>query len=194
MANRPSLGGFRWVRSKFTSNGSCPRQTFPIADDYATALYRGDPIKLVDGHIEIAASNDAVYGIFDGVKQQWNASLGVLESTGRYTASTSYDTNLSRQTQAFVIPVRGQIFRATCDENTTATTQANIDFASGTATGDQSGYLLDVSTNATTAEDLRVENVPDLETTNFAGTGVELEVSFNLIQDTASGSTTGTTS
>jgi hypothetical protein len=72
--------------------------------------------------------------------------------------------------------------------------QENIDFASGTATGDQSGYLLDVSTNATTAEDLRVENVPDLETTNFAGTGVELEVSFNLIQDTASGSTTGTTS
>lgn len=200
--NRTGYGGFRWVRNKYVTTSGMPRVQLPVADDYGTALYLGDPVKVVDGHVEKASPGDDVYGIFDGVKQYYNSSIGALQPAGSYPASVSYDTNMSRQTQVYVIPVRGQIFRAVCDENTTATTQAlyqdmvqeNVEWTAGTATGDRSGALLDISTNNTTNTlSVRIENVPDLELTNFAGTGVELEVSFNLIQDTASGSTTGTT-
>jgi hypothetical protein len=110
---------------------------------------------------------------------------------------------LSRQSRLRIIPVRGQLFRATCDENTTATTQAayeafvgeNCEWNAGTAANGDSGAQLDISTHATTATAAfvwRIENIPDKETQDFSGTLVSLVVSANLPQDTAGGSTTGT--
>lgn len=202
MANRPSLGGFRWVKSRNSPTvNTAPRIKLPIASAYGTSIGRGHPVKLVDGFVEIAAPGDSVYGILDGVAQVYNATEGTVGPAGMYTATVTYGTNISRQTLVYVIPVRDQLFRATCDDATTFTTllgyqdavQENVEFVAGSVTGDQSGAVLDISTNNTTNTlSVRIENVPDTETTNFAGTGVELEVSFNLIQDTASGSTTGT--
>lgn len=202
MANRPSLGGFRWVKNKLAPNeNTAPREKHWIASAYGTSIGRGAPVKIVaGGSIELAATNDAVYGVFDGMAQVYNATEGTVAPAGAYTATVTWGTVLSRQSQCYVIPVRNQIFRITCDENTTATTQAgyeafiqeNADFGAGTASGDQAGHVLDISTHATTAEDCRIVNVPDKETTNFANTGVELEVEFNLIQGTQVGSTTGT--
>lgn len=201
MANRPNNGGFRWTRNKFDpTQCTPPRVVLPIASGYATSIPNGAPVKMAtDGTIQLAASNDNVYGVFAGMKQVYNATEGTVAPAGAYTATVTWGTVLSRQSQAYVIPVRNQVFRATCDDNTTATTQAgyeafvseNVDFAAGTAVGDQAGHVIDISGHATTAEDLRILNVPDKELTNFAGTGVELEVEFQLIQDSTA-STTGT--
>lgn len=203
MANRPNHGGFRWQRSKVAPGLSTPpRVRMPIASAYATSIPKGHPVKLVDGHVELAAPTEAVYGVMDGMAQVYNASTGEVLPAGAYAATVTYGSVLSRQSLAYVILARDQVFRATCDDNTTATTlplyqdmvQENVEFVAGSATGDQSGALLDISTNNTTDTlTCRIEGVPDIETTNFAGTGVELEVSFNVIQDTLGGSATGTT-
>jgi hypothetical protein len=172
----------------------------PVADDFAVKLTRGYPVKLIsDGTIEDADPGDAVYGIFDGAAQYYDGNF--IRGGGSIPASTSYDTNLARQSLARVIPVRGQLFRASADDNTTATTLAgylafigeNVEWAAGTAVNDEAGCQLDISEHATTNTlSVRIENVPDRELQDFTATGVSLLVSFNLIQDTASGSTTGT--
>lgn len=200
MANRPNAIGFRWVRNRLAPTSEPPRETLTIASGYATSLGRGAPVKVIsDGTIQLAATNDSVYGVFDGMAQNYNASTGFVGPAPAYVATVTYSSNMSRQSRAYVIPVRGQVFRITADDNTTATTQAayeahigtNVDFAAGTAAGDRSGHVCDISTVATTAEDLRIVNVPDVTTTDFSATGVELEVEFNLIQGTQVGSTTG---
>ena len=201
MANRPNAIGFRWVRSKIAATSEPPRETLTIASAYATSLGRGAPVKIIsDGTIQLAATNDAVYGVMDGMAQNYNSSTGFVGPAPKYTATVTYSSDMSRQSRAYVIPVRGQIFRITCDDNTTATTQAayeaftqeNVDFAAGTAVGDRSGHVADISTHATTAEDLRIVGIPDIASTDFSATGVEIEVEFNLIQGTQVGSTTGT--
>lgn len=203
MANRPNAGGFRWVYNKYAPEAnSPPRVKLPIASAYGTSIPKGHPVKVIDGNVEAAAPGDAVYGVMDGMAQVYNATEGTVAPAASYVATVTWGTVLSRQSLAYVIPVRGQIFRATCDDAVTATTQAlyedtvqeNVEWVAGSATGDQSGALLDISTNNTTNTlSVRIENVPDKEMTDFAAAGVELEVSFNLIQDTASGDTTGTT-
>lgn len=198
MAN-VSHNGFRWVFNKQSPGAPPPIRVMPVATGYATAIPRGIPVKVVsDGTIEVAASNDAIFGISDGVEQYYDGT--VVRSGTALPASTAWGTNISRQSRVRVIPVRGQIFAIPVDENTTATTltgyqafvQENVDWAVGTASGDEAGCQLDISTHATTAEDCRIEDVPNRETQDFTSTGVVLHVSFNLIQDTASGSTTGT--
>lgn len=200
MANRPNAIGFRWVRNKLAPTSEPPRITLPIASAYATSLGRGAPVKLLsDGTVDLAATNASVYGVFDGMAQNYNASTGFVGPAPKYTATVTYGSDMTRQSLAYVIPVVGQVFRITCDDNVTATTQAayealvggNIDFAAGTAVGDRSGHVADISTIATTAEDLRIVNIPDKTSTDFSATGVEIEVEFNLIQGTQVGSTTG---
>lgn len=200
MANRPNAIGFRWVRNKLAPTSEPPRITLPIASAYGTSLGRGAPVKLLsDGTVDLCATNGNVYGVFDGMVQNYNASTGFVGPAPAYVATVTYGSNMSRQSLASIIPVQGQVFRITCDENTTATTQAgyeafvgeNVDFAAGTASGDRSGHVADISTHATTAEDLRIVNIPDKTSTDFSATGVEIEVEFNLIQGTQVGSTTG---
>lgn len=195
-----SRNGFRWVGNALSpSSTEPPIVVLPVASAYGTAIPRGIPVKLVStGMIEVAASNDPIYGISDGVAQYYDGS--VIRKGGSLPASTTYGSVIQRQSLLRVIPVRGQLFRIPVDENTTATTLAaylafvgeNVDWAVGTASGDEAGCQLDISTHATTAEDCRIENVPDRELQDFASTGVSLVVSFNLIQSTGSGSTTGT--
>lgn len=201
MANRPSYGGFRWVRNKLAPDANTPpRITLPIASAYGTSIPLGSPVKVVaGGGIELAATNDAVYGVFDGMKQVYNSSTGFTGPAPAYVATVTWGTVLSRQSLAHVIPVVNQVFRITCDDNTTATTQLayeafvgeNVDFGAGTASGDRAGHVADISTHATTAEDLRIVNIPDKSMTDFSATGVEIDVEFNLIQGTQVGSTTG---
>lgn len=201
MANRPGYGGFRWVRNKYANTAGMPVLDLPIASAYGTSIYQGDPVKMTtDGTLQLAAPTDAVFGVFLGMKQVYNSVSGTVAPAGAYLATVTWGTNVSRQSRAYVVPVRGQVFRVTCDDATTATTQLayealvgeNCEFATGTATGDRSGLLLDISThNTTNTITCRIEGVPDRELTNFAGTGVELDVIFNVIQDVLGGSATG---
>lgn len=200
MANN-AKNGFRWVGNRYApSETSPPIVLLPVADDFAVTLRRGYPVKLIaDGTIEDADPGDAIYGIFDGAAQYYDGSA--IRKGGSLPASTSYDTNISRQSLARVIPVRGQKFRVTVDDAVTATTLAgyiafvgeNVEWVAGTPVGDEAGCQVDISGHATTNTlSVRIENVPDRELQDFASAGVQLVVSFNLIQDTASGSTTGT--
>lgn len=198
--------GFRWVGNKYAALAvEPPIQILPVASAYGTVLSIGDPVKVVsDGSIQAAAPGDAIYGVFVGAEQYYDGT--VVRKGGSLPVST-WGTNLSRQSKARVIPARNQLFRVTCNDNTTATTQAgyeaftqeNAEWATGTATGDYSGATLNISTHANTNTlSVRIENIPDKELTNFnpaavSGTpNVEVLVTFNLVQDDAPGSTTGT--
>lgn len=191
--------GFRWVGSKYApGNPVPPIQLIPVADDYATKLALGDPVKLVStGYLERAATNDNVIGVFDGMHQYFDGS--VIRQGPHYPASTSYDTNFERVSIARVITAKGQLFEGTCDDATTATTYAaylalrgeNVDFVVAASVGDHSSSQIDISTHATTAEDLRIEDVPDRNFQEFDAANVRLIVSFNLVLEGGAGSTTG---
>lgn len=203
MADNPKRAGFRWIGNIQSPTAiEPPIEIHPIADDYGTALYIGDVVKIVStGYLEAASAGDSAYGIFAGMDQIYDSSLGAVKKSATYTASTSYDTNFSRQSLARVIPVRGQKFVALCDDKTTATTEAgylafrqeNVEWVAGTATGDYSGTLLDISGhNTTNTLSVRIRNLHNKNLVDFSGLYVPLEVEFNLIQSVASGSTTGT--
>jgi hypothetical protein len=201
MGDNRQFGGFRWLRNHYAPNSTTPPiEIKPVADDYGTAIYIGSPVKQVStGYFEAAAAGDTIYGVCVGVEQYYDGSA--IRKGGRLPASTSYDTNLERQSKIRVIPVRGQVFQICADDKTTATTEAgylafrgeNCEWVAGTAVGDHDGALLDISTHATTNTlSLRlIEPVvrPDLD---YAGLYVPWAVMFNLIQDIGSGSTTGT--
>lgn len=195
--------GFRWVGSRLApSQTNPPIQILPVADDYGSVLKLGAPVKLVStGTIEEASPGDDTYGVFVGAEQYYDSSLGVVRSGPSLPASISYDTNAARVTLARVIPVRDQLFEATCDDNTTATTflgymafiGENVQWAAGTDGEQVDGAVLDISGhNTTNTLSVRIENVPDRNLQDFTAANVRLVVSFNEIQDTASGSTTGT--
>lgn len=63
MANLDAPFGFR------PHNNSCGQNTragYTIASAYGTAIYPGDPVKLVSGSLQRAAAGDAIVGIFAG--------------------------------------------------------------------------------------------------------------------------------
>lgn len=194
-------GGFRWIRSKTTpgQHSQAPINILPVASAYGTVLYRGGAVKLLsDGTIAAASAGDTIYGVFEGAEQYYDGT--VVRKGGKLPVST-WGSVIPRQSLARVIPVRDQIFAAACDDNTTATTLAtfqsyvgeNVEWIAGTASGDESGDLLDISThNTTNTLSVRIEGISNPTLTDFTSVGVTLEVSFNLIQDTGSGSTTGT--
>lgn len=192
--------GFRWVQNKYApSTSEPPVMILPVASAFNVVLTRGLPVKLIsDGTIEDADPGDAVYGIFDGAAQYYDGTF--IRKGGSLPVST-YGSVIQRQSLARVIPVRGQLFRATADDATTFTTLAtyiacvgeNVEWIAGTAVGDESAAVLDISGHAVTNTlSVRIENIPDRETQDFSATGVSLLVSWNLIQDTGSGAILGT--
>jgi hypothetical protein len=199
MANT-ARGGFRWRYNKLSpTSASEPVQIMPVASAYATVLYRGDPVKIAStGTIQAAAPGDRVIGVFDGAEQYWDGTQ--IRKGGSLPVST-YGSNLTRQSLARVILARGQIFEVDADDGVTATTQAahqafigeNAEWATGTPVGDQSGAVMDISTHATTNTlSLRLVDLPNQGQQDFAATAVKYHVEFNLTQDTAAGTTTGT--
>jgi hypothetical protein len=195
--------GFRWVGHKNApSQTNPPIILCPVADDFATTLKIGVPVKrLSTGYIEDADPGDTVFGVFVGAEQYYDSSIGALRGGPTLPASTSYDTNGSRVSLARVIPARDQLFEINVDDNTTATTylgyvaflHENAEWAVGTDGDEVDGAVLDISGhNTTNTLSVRIEDIPDRNMQDFSAADVRLVVSFNLIQDTASGNTTGT--
>lgn len=202
MANRSINGGLRW-RGNLTAPTavSPPIIEVPIADDYGTALYLGDPVKLATtGYLQAASAGDTLYGVFAGMKQYYDGT--VIRSGGKYPASTSYDTNFERQSIARVIPAFGQVFEMDTDDvaasyDTYAEHLAfrgeNCEWIAGTAVGDHSGALLDISTHATTNTlSLSLHAIASHVDHDFAAARVKWLVTINLLSKPAAGSTTGT--
>jgi hypothetical protein len=199
MANVSHVG-FRWKYNRNAPGAPAPIRILPVATGYSTKICRGVPVKIIsDGTIQVATPGDSIYGVTDGVEQYYDGT--VVRSGIALPASTAWSTNISRQSRVRVIPVRGQVFEVQADDNTTATTlaayqafiQENAEWGAGTDVGDESGSVLDISThNTTNTLSVRIEDIPNRETQDFTSTGVVLHVTFNLIQDTGSGSTSGT--
>jgi hypothetical protein len=195
--------GFRWVGHKNAPSQTNPPIILkPVADDYATTLKIGQPVKVVStGYIEAATAGDDIFGVFVGAEQYYDSTIAALRGGPTLPASTSYDTNASRVSLARVIPARDQLFEINVDDNTTATTylgyvaflSENAEWAAGTASDELAGCVLDISTHAVTDTlSVRIEDIPDRNMQDFSAADVRLVVSFNEIQDTGSGSETGT--
>jgi len=201
MANRATFGGARWRRNLTApSSTSPPIEILPVADDYNTQLSIGDFVKQIStGYMERAAAGDTIYGVFVGCEQYYDGTA--IRRGGKYPASQSYDTNFERQTLIRVIPAFGQVFEmCTDDVGSTYDTYAehlafvgeNCEWVSGTASGDYSGNLLDISTHATTNTlSLHLRGIAKHVDHDFAALGVRYYVTVNLTQQPAAGSTTG---
>ncbi len=199
MANR-QLGGFRWSRSKTAPNShSPPIEMKVVATSYGTKLAIGDPVKILnDGTIAICAAGDSCYGVFDGAEQYFDGT--VIRRGGSLPATTVWGSTWERRSVARVIPAQDQIFQVCADDATTATTPAaflafigeNCELVAGTSVNDTSGYLLDISTHATTNTlSWTIEGLVNPNLTDFASIYVPLEVRVNLLQDISAGSATG---
>lgn len=183
MANT-TLRGFRWHHSK---NGAKqpPIIWQHVADDYATKLCRGDALKYVTDGLERAAAGDAIIcGVMVGAKY-WD---GTFYKHSKYVpASTSYDTNLARQTKIGFIPVGGQVFEVDADDGVTATTEAgylalineNADHIVESGSLNISYMALDISDHKTATAQWRIVGVAGYPNQDFASSRVKLLVECN---------------
>lgn len=162
MANT-ALGGFRWVKSR-SGGVHPPIEVKPVANNYATAICRGDVLKLVsDGTVAVASAGDTVlYGVADGVEQMSVAAAGGLIKGNRVAANTTFSPTTvgsPNETRVRVIPFYGQVFEVDVD-----TAQADIATAvglignnadhvatAGNATSGRSGHVLSGTTGTGTA-------------------------------------------
>jgi len=170
MANN-TYGGFRFNKMR---NGSRTPvvEVWPVASGYATAIFRGDPVKKVDdGTIEVAAAGDTdILGIADGV-EQYNES-GVLRKGNYLPASTTFSPSTVgsvNESRVRVILARDTVFEVDADDGSSVTTVAaahgvvgencdHVAAAGSTATG-RSAYALDISTHVATAAQWRIVGI-----------------------------------
>lgn len=187
MADNVTVRGFRWVRSE-SGVGKPPILELPVADAYATKLCRGDAVKFAaDGSMQRAAAADAlIYGVVAGVKNFWD---GTFRQRGSFVpASTTYGTDLTKQTLLQVIPVMGQIFEIDSNDSSTATTELayqalvneNCDHVIESGSLNISYMALNISTHAITAKQWRIIGISKtLFNQDFTGNRVKLLVQCN---------------
>ena len=159
--------GLRWERSMYAGgNGNPPRVMGRVATGYDGDLGGADihlmvglAVKYVnDGTYAIAAAGDSIAGVVEGILPYYNSTLGAMQYGNYLPNQTAYSTNYSRESQLVIIPVAGQLFRASCDDATTATSysayrtliQNNIDHILVAGSAPSVQLLLDISTSSGT--------------------------------------------
>lgn len=152
---------------------------YQIANAYATALYRGDPVTvLTDGTLGVGVAGSAIVGVFWGVK--------FIDSTGRVRFENYWPGNpgvLTGSTvEALVIDDPNTVFsiQETNASGAAGTPlaladrglNANFLYTAGTAATGQSAVSLDNSTEATTStlnlKILQLDPTPGNVIGNFA--------------------------
>ena len=69
--------GFKPLRH--LSGGEIRTSEYTIDTTYSTAIYTGDPVKLVaDGDIELAAAGNVILGVFQGLSYKMSDGVGVF--------------------------------------------------------------------------------------------------------------------
>ena len=77
MANVNAPFGFRPVGKMGSNINNSGTNVYPIADNYATSIFKGDVVQLVDGVIEVGtATSTKNIGIFNGVFISKDPSTG----------------------------------------------------------------------------------------------------------------------
>lgn len=122
MALKIKKGLTAW-KSLIGGDYTAVRKRALVKNGYATALGQGDPIKVSNGFIEVAANSSVgVTGVFDGVKYIDSTTRQPVES-GYWTASTSSGGLLEGQVHAigYYYDARDYTFIAITDGSVSAT-------------------------------------------------------------------------
>jgi hypothetical protein len=153
---QPRRGGFRWVRSRYSTGASSP-PTVPkvVASAYAARIGTGDVLSVqTDGTVYLCIGNEGTEGapacVCDGAIQYLSADgvprrgsyLPVTTYTGTYTVANPVASIVQ------VIPVTGQLFEAEMDT-------AVADWTAATALiGQAFDFQRDAEANTTTGQSL----------------------------------------
>lgn len=127
--------------------------SYKIADDYATALIRGDLVKLAnDGTIQRAAAGNTIVGVFWGVEYV-DDTTGDIKFDSVWTASQSIKSGTTAK--AYVYDDPNTVFKAVSDQDTTALASGDegnlVDaiVAAGSTVTKTSGMSVDSSSKGT---------------------------------------------
>ncbi len=206
MANNAFHYGFRWHSNRNGGDTKPQPERVRVATSYAAApggvqcdLQPGDVVKKVsDGTVELAVAGDAFFGVIDYIGWYYDAGVGAMVKNSRLPyAQGAYGTNYERETEIYIIPAAGQIFRAMADDASTATTYAgyrafigeNADMIND-AVAPNVRPLLDISTHATTTAQWRIVDIGREVNIDFTGLYVPILVTGLEIQQ-APWATTG---
>ena len=159
----------------------------PIAYNYGTAIYSGDPVKLVSGKVNLAANTDQINGIFVGLVHPLPTATFQLPA---YWPANGFATLGNQDCYALVIEDPNVVFEAQFG-SATVPTIANINSyyktGAGTAntTTGQSGVYVDASTVNTAVSGLVWKFLgfldrPDNDRTTAYARGLFLPVRHDL--------------
>ncbi len=173
--------GFKPLRH--LSGGEIRTSEYTIDTTYSTAIYTGDPVKLVaDGDIELAAAGNVILGVFQGVS--YKKSDGEVVFTKHWPGAVSSGTDIV----ALVIDDPMVTYSVWDDGDSDYLTAADIGTCanhvagSGSTTTGLSGDMLDTSDASNSQAGfkiLRKVNRPGNDFGSANGDQVEVEVYVN---------------
>ena len=152
MANKDAAFGLRLSRSGNGSDLQNMQNKYRIANNYGTAIFQGDMVKVVTGGgIERFADGDSgpILGVFNGCRFT-DPSTSKERFSNHYPASTA-----AADIEAFIIDAPHAVYEIQADDTfPVADLFGNFDIVNATAGDTVSGISraeLDVTTGATTA-------------------------------------------
>jgi len=165
------FGGFKYWGSTMGQNIVPNEFEWQVADDYATAIFAGDPLKLVsDGTVAVAAAGDAtIFGIATG--SVYNDVKGNLVRSSYLPAATSYSIDRMRS-RVTVIPATAYTIFEVCTNAAVSTVAAarnlvwnnadHVATAAGNTSTGRSGFELAIGGAGTATAQWRLFNIaPD---------------------------------
>ena len=184
MANKDAAFGLKPI-GKIGQNADNQGLTeYLIADNYASSIYQGDPVKAVaGGTVEVAAAeNTNLVGVF------WGQFITKDPTTGKPTYRNYYtQTNVANgeEIRAFVYDDPYERFevqsnKASASAGTEVFELADIEYTAGSTINGVSKVELDDSTFVTTSAQLQVVGVSkDIENNDLTSANVNFVVRIN---------------
>ena len=184
MANKDAAFGLKPI-GKIGQNADNQGLTeYLIADNYATAIYQGDPVKAVaGGTVEVAAAeNTNLVGVF------WGQFITKDPTTGKPTYRNYYtQTNVANgeEIRAFVYDDPYERFevqsnKASASAGTEVFELADIEYTAGSTINGVSKVELDDASFVTTSAQLQVVGVSkDIENNDLTSANVNFVVRIN---------------
>jgi len=131
---------------------------YPVADAYGTALFKGDPVKLSAGFIQIAAADEAPLGIFMGCSYVDANGTPLLKpylpASTTSTAAPIDSVNGTTNAVAYVLDDADITMTISADAALSTVNMGqyfNMNVVAGSTTSGDSGYTLDVATGSATS-------------------------------------------
>ena len=185
MANKDAAFGLRLSRSGNGSDLQNMQNRYRIANNYGTAIFQGDMVKVVTGGgIERFADGDSgpILGVFNGCRFT-DPSTSKERFSNHYPASTA-----AADIEAFIIDAPHAVYEIQADDTfPVADLFGNFDIVNATAGDTVSGISraeLDVTTGATTAtlplKAIDISQDPENSDVSSANTNVIVMINNHL--------------